>query len=170
MNHTFQPYPVDLLDFNAFTKIGNEWMLITSGGKEKVNTMTASWGGVGVMWGKNVAFIFIRDTRYTKEFIDNGETFSLTFLDSSYKRALKYIGAVSGRDEDKINNAKLHLDYAKDDTPYIDEGNFIFICKKMSATRITEDQFIDPSIKDKWYSDGNMHTMYIGEIIDILAR
>ena len=55
-------------------------------------------------------------------------------------------------------------------TPYIDEGNFVFICKKMSATQITPDQFIDPEIKDKWYADNNLHTMYVGEIIEVLAR
>lgn len=167
--HSFQPYPVDLLDFNAFTKIGKEWMLITAGDENKANTMTASWGGVGVLWGKNVVYIFIRETRYTKEFIDKGDTFSLTFLDDTYKSALKYMGAVSGRDEDKINNAKMHVDYCKN-TPYIDEGNFVFICKKMSATHITPDQFIDSEIKDKWYADNNLHTMYVGEIIEVLAR
>ena len=77
--HTFQPYPIDMLEFNPFQKIGKEWMLITAGNKEKANTMTASWGGVGVLWGKNVVFAFVRDTRYTKEFIDREETFSLTF-------------------------------------------------------------------------------------------
>ena len=117
--HTFQPYPIDLMEMNPFTKIGKEWMLITAGDEKKANTMTASWGGVGVLWGKNVVYIFVRDTRYTKEFIDNGETFSLTFLDESNKGALKYLGAVSGRDENKIENARMHLDYYKD-TPYID--------------------------------------------------
>lgn len=87
--HTFQPYPIDLMEMNPFTKIGKEWMLITAGDAKKANTMTASWGGVGVLWGKNVVYIFVRDTRYTKEFIDNGETFSLTFFDESNKGALK---------------------------------------------------------------------------------
>ena len=168
--HSFQPYPVDILDFNAFSKIGKDWTMITAGNKEKANTMTASWGGVGVMWGKNVAIIFVRDSRYTKEFLDKEATFSLTFFEKSYKSALKYIGAVSGRDEDKIGNSKMHVDYYKDEVPYIDEGNLVIVCRKMSATRITEDQFIDPEIKQKWYADGNMHTMYIGEILEILAR
>jgi len=131
--HTFQPYPIDLMEMNPFTKIGKEWMLITAGDEKKANTMTASWGGVGVLWGKNVVYIFVRDTRYTKEFIDNGETFSLTFLDESNKGALKYLGAVSGRDENKIENARMHLDYYKD-TPYIDEGNLVFICKRFCCS------------------------------------
>ena len=62
--HTFQPLPFDLIEFNPFTKIGKEWALVTAGNKEKANTMTVSWGGVGVLWGKNVAFIFVRDSRY----------------------------------------------------------------------------------------------------------
>ena len=73
--HTFQPYPVDMLDINPFTKLSKEWALVTAGDKEKSNTMTVSWGGTGVLWGKNVVFIFIRESRYTKDFIDNGEFF-----------------------------------------------------------------------------------------------
>lgn len=109
-------------------------------------------------------------TRYTKEFIDKEDTFSLTFLEESYRSALKYLGAVSGRDEDKISGARMHLDYYQDKTPYIDEGNLVIVCRKMSATRMTKEQFIDPELAGKWYADGNMHTMYVGEILEVLAR
>lgn len=69
----------------------------------KVNTMTAGWGGLGVMWGKNVAFVVVRDSRYTKEFIDSSDSFSLTFFENTpdNKKMLSYIGSTSGRDEDK---------------------------------------------------------------------
>ena len=60
--HTFQPFPIDQLEFNPFEKIGTEWALVSAGSKQKANTMTISWGGVGVLWGKNVAFLFIRDS------------------------------------------------------------------------------------------------------------
>lgn len=166
--HTFQPYPTDLLELNPFTKIGKDWMLITAGNKEKANTMTASWGGFGVMWGKNVAYIFVRESRYTKEFLDAGDTFSLTFFKEQHG-ALKYLGTVSGRDEDKIAGARFHVNYSEE-TPFIDEGNLVFICKKLSATPITADQFIDSRLTDSFYKDGDMHTMYIGEITQILAR
>ena len=68
--HQFQPYPIDLLEINPFTKISNDWMLIAAGNQEKVNAMTASWGGFGVLWGKNVSYIFVREKIYTKEFLD----------------------------------------------------------------------------------------------------
>ena len=158
--HTFQPLPFDLVEFNPFTKIGKEWALVTAGNKEKANTMTVSWGGVGVLWGKNVAFIFVRDSRYTKEFIDANEFFSITFLSGQYRDALNYCGSHSG----SLTLATRH------NIPYVDEGNFVLLCEKMSATRITEDSFLLPEIKEKWYKDGDMHTMYVAEIIDILAR
>lgn len=73
--HTFQPIPVDMLDMNPFTKIGKEWALLTAGNKQESNTMTISWGGVGVLWGKNVVYVFVRDSRYTKKLIDAGDFF-----------------------------------------------------------------------------------------------
>ncbi len=100
------------------------------------------------------------------------DTFSLTFFDVSDKEnklALKYFGAVSGRDENKIANAKMHVDYA-DNTPYIDEGNLVLICKKLSATKILPQQFLDDTIAGLWYTDNDYHTMYVAEITQILAR
>ena len=167
--HTFQPYPVDMIEFNPFTKIGKEWMLVTASNGEKTNAMTASWGGVGVLWGKETAFIFVRESRYTKEFIDQSDSFSLTFFDKAHKNALKYFGAISGRNEDKIKNAKMHVNH-HNDIPFIDEGNFVICCKKMSATPILPEQFTDPTIQDQWYKDGDLHTLYVGEIVQILAR
>lgn len=167
--HTFQPMPIDLIELNPFTKIGKEWALVTAGTKTSANTMTISWGGVGVLWGKNVAFIFVRDSRYTKEFLDKNEFFSVTFLSETYRDALNYCGSHSGREGNKFENTGLTL-ATRHNIPYIDEGNFVLLCEKMSATRITEDSFCIPEIKDKWYKDGDMHTMYIAEIIDVMAR
>ena len=104
---SFREISAEQLKENIFDMIGKKWMLVTAGNKEKVNTMTASWGGLGVMWGKNVAFIVIRPTRYTKEFIDREETLSLSFYGEEYKKTLSYLGTVSGREEDKIANAGL---------------------------------------------------------------
>lgn len=168
--HTFQPYPIDILEFNPFTRFSNDWAVLTAGNEEKVNAMTISWGGVGVLWGKNVCYIFVRDSRYTKEFIDNGDTFSLTFFSKEFsKTPLKYLGGVSGRTEDKLKAAHLGVDYA-DGVPFIDDGNFVITCRKMSATPIRKEDFVDGSIDEAWYKDGDYHTMYVGEILQVLAR
>lgn len=167
--HTFQPYPIEMLEFNPFTKIGKEWAIITAGNKKKANCMTVSWGGLGVLWGKNVAFLFVRDSRYTKEFIDQGEFLSISFFEESYREALNICGSVSGRDADKFEKAGFHLGY-RHSIPYIDEGNFVILARKLSATRITEDSFLDAGISEKWYPTKDYHTMYVVEIIDVMAR
>ena len=167
--HTFQPYPIDMLEINPFTKLSKEWALVTAGDNNKSNTMTASWGGTGVLWGKNVAFIFIRDSRYTKEFIDNGEFFSLSFLDEKYRDALKYCGANSGRNEDKWAKAGL-TPACRHNIPYSDEAYLVFLCRKMAAVPINEASFTDNTIMERWYGDHDMHTMYVGEIIEVAAR
>ncbi|MDD6156362.1 MAG: flavin reductase family protein [Lachnospiraceae bacterium] len=167
--HTFQPYPIDLVEMNPFTKIGKEWALVTAGNKSKFNTMTVSWGGVGVLWGKNVTYIFIRQSRYTKELIDSGDFFSLSFFSEEYRPALNYCGANSGRDKDKFAEAGLTPAF-RHSIPYPDEANLVILCRKMAAVPITEDTFIDKDLMSKWYKDNDMHTMYVGEIIDVLAR
>lgn len=168
--HTFQPYPIEMLECNPFTMIGKNWAVLTAGNQHKANVMTISWGGMGVLWGKNVCYVFVRDSRYTKQFMDLCSTFSLTFFPKEFSRSsLMYLGSVSGKREDKLKMARLNLNYA-DNVPFIDEGNFIITCNKLSATKITPDSFIDPNIEITHYKDGDLHTMYVGEILQVLAR
>lgn len=167
--HTFQSVSTKDFTCNPFQKIGKDWMLITAKDQNTVNTMTAAWGGLGVMWGKDVAYIVVRDSRYTKELIDKSETFSLSFFAPKYHDTLKYLGAVSGRDEDKITNSKLHVSY-HEEIPFIDEASTVIVCKKMCKQPLTKDNFTMDSIDEKWYSNGDYHNLYIGEIVSILTR
>ena len=98
----FKEIAVEELNFNPFTKIGTEWMLITAGDEKNFNTMTASWGGMGIMWNKKVITAYIRPQRYTKEFVDANELFTVSFYDEKYRKALNICGTKSGRDCDKV--------------------------------------------------------------------
>ena len=167
--HTFQPYPMDLLEMNPFTKFGKEWALVTAGSKTKCNTMTISWGGVGVLWNKNVVYIFVRESRYTKDFLDNGDFFSLSFLDDTYRDALNYCGSHSGRNEDKFEKAGFTPAF-RHSIPYPDEANLVLLCRKMAAVPMPEESFTDKSIMINFYKDNDMHMMYVGEIIEAMAR
>lgn len=171
--HTFQPYPIELVEMNPFTKISKEWALVSAGNKKQYNTMTVSWGGLGELWGKHVAYIFIRESRYTKELIDTGDFFTVSFLNEKYRDALNYCGKSSGRAlEDKFSEAGLTAAF-RHGIPYPDEANFVIMCKKMAAVKITDENFLDSEIKTRWYSGAdadNYHTMYVGEIIDVMAR
>ena len=154
---------------NIFKLIGKDWMLVAAQKDGKVNAMTASWGFGGVMWGKNAVVVGIRPQRYTKEFVDNGDTFSITILPESYRETMSYFGTVSGRDEDKI--AKTGLTVAHDEnTPYFEEGRLVLIKKKMYSQEIKEENFIDKSIIDRWYPNKDYHMMYVAEIIDVLEK
>lgn len=155
---------------NVFNDIGKKWMLITAAKDGKVNTMTASWGNMGVMWGKDIVSVFIRQTRFTKEFVDNADCFSISFLDhEKYAKELSYLGTVSGRDEDKINKANLHVEFSGD-VPYIEEADDVMICKKMFRQTMEPDAFIDKEALEKWYSDKNYHDMYMASIEHILEK
>ena len=165
----FKKIDINNFDFNPFTKIGKTWMLVTSGDSKNSNTMTASWGGFGVLWGKNVAFTFIRPQRYTKEFIDNTSTFSLCFFDEDYKKILSYLGTISGKDENKIEKSGFTPLFL-DNTPCFEEAKLVLVCRKLYNQNILPDCFLDSSLAEKWYKQKDYHTMYISEIEKIYIR
>jgi len=166
----FQKVTPETFDHSPFQMIGKDWMLITAEKDGKVNTMTAAWGGLGVMWGKNAAFAVIRKSRYTKEFVDGADGFSLTFFDKEkYGKMLGYMGSVSGREADKIKESELTVEHYEG-IPYFAEASKVMLCKKMCCQPIESQSFTDEEIDDKWYSDKDYHDLYIGEIVDILVR
>lgn len=154
---------------NPFRLLSRDWMLITAGDEEKVNTMTASWGGFGEMWGKDVAFVVIRPQRYTKEFIEREEGFSLCFFDDGFKDTLSYVGSVSGRSEDKIKKSNLNVKYYNG-VPFFDEAKLVFICKKMYRTPLSEAGFLEESTNSTWYPNSDYHDLYIVEIQNVFRR
>lgn len=165
----FKEISAEELQFNPFTKIGKEWMLVTAGDEKKHNTMTASWGGVGVMWGKNVVSVYIRPQRYTKEFVDANDTFTLSFYGEKYKKALSVCGSKSGRDCDKEAEAGL-TPYYVDGTTAFEEADMILVCKKQYHQAMAQEHFDVPENDTKWYPDQDYHTMYMAEIVKVLVK
>ena len=156
---------------SPFQIIGKEWMLISAMKEGKVNAMTASWGGLGVMWGKNVAYIVIRPQRYTKEFVDSAETFSLSVFEEKYRDMLNYMGSVSGRKEDKIQKMGLTV-CQEGDTPYFEEARLNILCKKLYAQRFEPACFMEDAkdIPRQFYGANDYHTLYVGEVLKILEK
>lgn len=153
---------------NPFELIGNDWMLITAGDKSNFNTMTASWGGLGVLWNKKVSFCFVRPQRFTFEFMEKSDYYSLSFYDSNYKDSLRICGTTSGRDVNKVEKTGFTPCF-KEKAPYFEESKLVFICKKVYT------QFIDPKcmIDSKLelnYKDKDYHKMYVGEIIECMVK
>jgi flavin reductase (DIM6/NTAB) family NADH-FMN oxidoreductase RutF len=154
------------LNENVFSLIGDQWTLVTAGTKEHCNTMTASWGGLGVLWHKNVATIYIRPQRYTKEFLEANDTFSLSFFTEDWRKALAYCGKVSGRDEDKFAACGFTVATAGE-TPYVAQARLVLVCRKFYW------QDLDPANMGPealtHYENKDYHRMYIAEITQVLA-
>lgn len=161
---------VDIKDtyFPAFKFIGDEWMLITSGDKDSFNTMTASWGGIGVLWNKPVAFSFIRPQRYTFDFIEKNEYFTLSFFNDDMKSALNLCGSKSGRDIDKVKQAGLIPKFNLN-APYFEQAKMVLLCRKLYGQFLTPESFIDSKLNE-FYPQKDYHKMYVGEIVKTLIK
>lgn len=164
----FKTIHTEEIKSNPFHLIGKEWMLVTAEMNGKVNTMTANWGGVGVMWNKDVVFVVIRPSRYTKEFVDYSNTFSLTFFDQSHRKELSYLGSVSGKDEDKISKTSLEIIY-EENTPFFKQAKTVLLCKKLFAQPYKKESFVNLVIENQVYNGEDYHTLYIAEITKVLV-
>lgn len=157
------------LDQNVFSLIGDQWMLLTAGTGEKCNTMTASWGGLGVLWGKPVATVYIRPQRYTLEFVEREEKFTLAFFGEAYRKALALCGSKSGRDIDKVKECGFTVETA-DGAPYFAEADLVLVCKKAYWQDMDPTHFLDGEIDGKWYPEKDYHRIFIGEIETVLKK
>ena len=160
--------PSDLSD-NPFTLIGQDWMAVTAAAKGRVNTMTASWGGLGILWGLPVATIYIRPQRCTRELLDESASFSLSVFDESQRPTLSYFGAVSGRDADKIAVSGLTVAYGGE-TPYFAEARLVLLCRKLYRQAMEPENFVDPVLSHQWCPEGDYHIMYVGAVEKMLCR
>ena len=164
----FREISVEELKDNPFTLINKDWMLITAGNREKHNTMTASWGGVGELWGRYVSTIYIRPQRYTLEFVEREDYYSLCFFGPDCRQALNLCGSKSGREIDK--DAATGLTPCFDEAaPYYEQARLVFLCRKLYRQDLEEGCFLDKGLLEKWY-DNDLHRMCIGEIVKVLEK
>lgn len=151
------------LTIDPFEKFGREWALLTAGDEQGSNTMTIGWGALGVIWGKNAMTVYVRPQRYTKQFVDAADRFTVSFFPPERKRALGVLGTKSGRDGDKVAEVGFTPVFLDGTTTYA-EANLVFVCRKLYADELKHECFIDPSVDEKDYPNHDYHTMYIGEI------
>ncbi len=161
--------PISELILNPMTRISDEWMLITAGTLERgYNTMTASWGHLGSLWGHPTSVVYVRPQRYTKEFIDRENFYTLSFFSASHHRALGYLGAHSGRDEDKV--AAVGLTPVSDDRgTWFAEANLVIACRKLYRAPLTEEGFLDRRVLEEHYPEKDFHDLYVGEIVKVMV-
>ena len=164
----FQKADPKTLDLNPFSAIGGQWMLITAGTPENCNTMTASWGGLGVLWGVPMATVYIRPQRYTKQFVDENEYFTLSFFSEDYRPQLNLCGTKSGRDMDKVKECGFTVAAGEGNAPYFEQAELVLVCRKRMSVPMDE-AAMPEDVKTKWYK-GDYHEMYWGEIVEALKK
>ncbi len=154
------------IDGNLIKAIADEWMLITAGNEEKYNMMTASWGFAGEIWGNDSVMALIRPQRYTMEFVDNSDYFTLSFYGDE-KEIHKVCGSKSGRDVDKTALTGLTPVFA-DNSVYFEEARLVLVCKKQYVGKLREEEFIDKEPLRLY--NGDFHYMIIGKIEKVLVK
>ena len=166
---SFTEIELGSLRINPFTMIGEEWALLSAGEAGKFNTMTISWGAMGIMWGKPVVIVFIRPQRYTKEFVDSRDLFTVSFFPGEYKKALELLGTKSGRDGDKVKESGLTPLFT-DGTVAFEEAHTVFVCKKLfGGQQLDASKFVAQGIEPAMYPNKDYHYFYFGEIEKVLS-
>ncbi|MBO5051683.1 MAG: flavin reductase [Clostridia bacterium] len=164
----FRSVKPEELKENPFTLIGKDWMLLTAAKPDgSFNQMTASWGGLGILWGKPVCFCFIRPQRYTHEFSEAGDRLSATFFSEEYRAALALCGRKSGREIDKVRECGLTPVRMENGTVYYEEAKLVLACRKLYAGRLEEGCFVDKAMLEH-YPQQDYHTVYVYEIEEVL--
>lgn len=155
----------------GFEDNGFQWFrdaeLLCAGDKEKSNAMTIGWGGIGTLWGRTALTVYVAEKRYTKEFMDKAEYFTVMVFDVEHSKVLRYMGTKSGRDEDKAAALGLHTAYTANGTPYYTEAEMVIECKIMYAAPF-EPQYFKSDVPEKMYAHfpAGVHSMYIGEVVN----
>lgn len=160
---SFKPLDIEKITDNPWKLIGKDWMLVTGGTLSAWNTMTASWGGVGVLWNHTVAFVFVRPSRHTFSFLEKGDRFTLSFLPEEHRKILATCGGVSGRDADKAALTGLKPFEPEPGVVSFEQARLVLACRKLYAQDLRPECVIDGSIAQN-YANGDWHRMYVSQI------
>ncbi len=152
---------------NVFSLIGNDWMLITAGNLQSYNTMTASWGFLGILWNKPLAVCFIRPQRFTLEFIERNDYYTLSFFSEEHRDILKFCGTKSGRDHNKAKETGLNPVSTPLGNITFSQARMVLECKKIYTDTIKEKNFLFKEVISSNYPEKDFHRFFFGEVRNI---
>ena len=170
INMVFREIELKSLMTNPFATLNDDWAILSAGTEKDFNAMTIGWGGMGVLWHKPVVTIFVRPQRYTKEFIDRFEMFTVSFFPQEHKNALVLLGSKSGREGDKIAESALTPAFI-DGTVAFEEAHTVFVCRKLfGGQQLDASKFVDSALDSRFYPTKDYSFIYFGEIERILQH
>lgn len=169
MSAKFRTVSLKSCNENVFKLFHQDWMLVTAGTLDSFNMLTASWGGLGILWETEVAMCVIRPTRHTFGFMEKSDTFTLSFFDEKYRKALKFCGKKSGKYVDKAKMAGLTPVKGRDGGIYFEEARMVFECRKLYWSDMDPAHFCNPKL-DNYYPEKDYHRIYYGKILTCYLR
>ena len=145
-----------------------KWFLLTAGNREHYNTMAVAWGSMGGMWNRPFVQVVVRPSRFTFEFMNGYDTFTLCTFPEQYREAVNFLGTRSGRDSDKIMESGLTvIPSTKVKAPAFKEADLILECKKIYWQDMDPGHFLDDQIQGN-YPEQDYHRIFFGRILRIL--
>ena len=153
--------------YNFAKMISASALLTATKPNGQVNTMTVSWGGTGILWGREVCFVFVRPERYTFDFCNEGDIMSLSFFGKERGDTLSFCGTKSGRDVDKLAHCELKYSTVNGAVVY-DDATVTITMKKLYAQDLDKDCFCS-RVAEPFYQNGGYHRMFICQVLDVLA-
>jgi flavin reductase (DIM6/NTAB) family NADH-FMN oxidoreductase RutF len=169
MEHFTNISPTEIAD-NVFKLLDKGWMLVTAGNLEDYNTMTASWGHMGILWNLPIAIAYIRPQRHTYGFANRFPEYTLSFFTERYRTALQFCGTRSGRDCDKAAETGLTPVATDRGNVFFEEARLVLECRKVYQDDLKKKNFLLPEIARKNYPKNDFHRFYMGEIVNVLVR
>ncbi len=168
MTKIFRSIKAETINDNPFKLMETDWTLVTAGTMESLNTMTAAWGGMGVLWHRKVAFIYVRPTRHTFQFMEKSDRFTLTFFAEEHREILNFCGKKSGRNTNKIKETGLIPVLSENGGIYFEQARLVLDCRKIYFQDVAPANFLDARIHTE-YPLKDYHRLYIGEIVNCLV-
>ena len=157
---------MEKLDLDVFSAFADDWALVTAGTQGDYNTMTIGWGGLGTLWSRPAATVYVKRNRYTHAFLEKNDWFTVSFFPAEYKKALGYLGSHSGREGDKVAASGLTPVYL-DNAVTFQEASVTLLCRKIYSHDF-DVSAVPADIQQSYYETEPPHTIYIGEVVDII--
>ena len=166
-------------EYKVFELFEKQWALVTAGNMEGFNCCTVGWGGMGTLWNKPVVTVYLHPARYTREFLNTNDSFTLSFFPEAYKKALGILGTLSGRDGDKITPSGLTPTAMGGSVSY-EEAELSFLCRKLYQHRFSKED-LSPEIQAYYQAHPKVyppdeegewqpHWVFVGEVVDVIDR
>ena len=167
-----KPIDVKSLSTDILHVFDNQKALLTAGTPERLNTMTIGWAQMGTVWGTPMCTVYVRPERYTYDFMEEQDYFTVSVLPLDHKKTtMVYCGTKSGRDVDKVKDCGLTVSFGEGNAPYIEEAEWVLVCKKVYAQDLAAEHILEQDLISPYYgAKGNWHKMYMGKVVEAYKK